>query len=240
MTEETTHYRRILLKLSGEALMGKANYGIDPQEMIRIAQEVRHITLLGVQLGLVIGGGNLFRGVGLTASGIDRVTADQMGMLATVMNSLAMQDALQKVEVEVRVMSAIRIDTVCENYSPQRAIRHLQKQRVVIFAAGTGNPYFTTDTAASLRAIEIGAEIMIKATKVDGVYAADPLIDPTAKRFHRLTYNEVLTQSLGVMDTTAVVLCRDHNLPIRVTCLGKEGALIRAITGHDEGTLIGN
>jgi uridylate kinase len=240
MTEETPLYRRLLLKLSGEALMGKANYGIDPQEMTRIAQEVRHITLLGVQLGLVIGGGNLFRGVGLTANGIDRVTADQMGMLATVMNSLAMQDALQKVEVEVRVMSAIHIDTVCENYSPQRAIRHLQKQRVVIFAAGTGNPYFTTDTAASLRAIEIGAEMMIKATKVDGVYAADPLIDPTAKRFHRLTYNEVLTQSLGVMDTTAVVLCRDHQLPLRVIDLGKAGSLIRAITGHDEGTLIGN
>lgn len=238
MTELTPTYRRVLLKLSGEALMGNLGYGIDPQVMMRVASEVREIVDLGVQLGLVIGGGNIFRGVGLAAIGVDRVSADQMGMLATVMNALAMQDALRKVEVHARVMSAIRIDAVCEDYIRRRAISHLDKGRVVLFAAGTGNPFFTTDSAASLRAIEINAQLMIKATKVDGVYATDPVANPQATRFTRLTYNEVLARQLGVMDTTAVVLCRDNKMPLRVLDMGKPGALLRAICGQDEGTLI--
>jgi uridylate kinase len=238
MTELTPTYRRVLLKLSGEALMGNLGYGIDPQVMMRVASEVREIVDLGVQLGLVIGGGNIFRGVGLAAIGVDRVSADQMGMLATVMNALAMQDALRKVDVHARVMSAIRIDAVCEDYIRRRAISHLDKGRVVLFAAGTGNPFFTTDSAASLRAIEINAQLMIKATKVDGVYATDPVANPQATRFTRLTYNEVLARQLGVMDTTAVVLCRDNKMPLRVLDMGKPGALLRAICGQDEGTLI--
>ncbi|OUD15731.1 UMP kinase [Thioflexithrix psekupsensis] len=238
MTELTPTYRRVLLKLSGEALMGNLGHGIDPQVMMRVANEVREIVDLGVQLGLVIGGGNIFRGVGLTAIGVDRVSADQMGMLATVMNALAMQDALRKVDVHARVMSAIRIDAICEDYIRRRAISHLDKGRVVLFAAGTGNPFFTTDSAASLRAIEINAQLMIKATKVDGVYATDPVANPQATRFTRLTYNEVLARQLGVMDTTAVVLCRDNKMPLRVLDMGKPGALLRAICGQDEGTLI--
>lgn len=218
--------------------MGHTEFGIDPQVMQRLANEIRNIVQLGIQLGLVIGGGNIFRGAGLTANGIDRVTGDYMGMLATVMNALALQDALQKNQVEARVMSAIRIDAVCEDYTRRRAISHLEKGRIVIFAAGTGNPFFTTDTAASLRAIEIGAELMIKATKVDGVYAADPIQNPAAKRFSRLTYQEVLEQQLGVMDQTAIVLCRDHQMPLRVLNLGHPGVLIRTMTGHEEGTLI--
>ncbi len=240
MTDFTPAYRRVLLKLSGEALMGNTSYGIDPQVLARMASEIREIAQLGVQIGLVIGGGNIFRGAGLTASGIDRVSADYMGMLATVMNALAMQDALQKADVHARVMSAIRIDAVCEDYIRRRAISHLEKGRVVLFAAGTGNPFFTTDSAASLRAIEINADLMIKATKVDGVYAADPVANPDAVRFSRLSYNEVLARQLGVMDTTAVVLCRDHNMPLRVLDMGKSGALLQAICGQDEGTLIHN
>ncbi len=238
MSEHSPIYRRVLLKLSGEALMGHTEFGIDPQVMQRLADELRNIVQLEIQLGLVIGGGNIFRGAGLTANGIDRVTGDYMGMLATVMNALALQDALQKNQVETRVMSAIRIDAVCEDYTRRRAISHLEKGRIVIFAAGTGNPFFTTDTAASLRAIEIGAELMIKATKVDGVYAADPIQNPAAKRFSRLTYQEVLEQQLGVMDQTAIVLCRDHRMPLRVLNLGHPGVLIRTMTGHEEGTLI--
>jgi len=239
MTEDMTPaYRRVLLKLSGEALMGDSQFGINPQVIARVAQEVHEIMALGVQLGLVIGGGNIFRGTGLTANGIDRVSADYMGMLATVMNALAMQDALQKANTHARVMSAIRIDAVCEDYTRRRAISHLDKGRAVIFAAGTGNPFFTTDSAASLRAIEIGADIMIKATKVNGVYDSDPVRNPDAKRFSRLSYNDVLAQQLGVMDTTAVVLCRDNKMPLRVLDMGQPGALMRAITGQDEGTLI--
>jgi uridylate kinase len=238
MSKLTPTYHRVLLKLSGEALMGDANFGIDPQVMSRLAKELQELVHLGVQLGLVIGGGNIFRGVGLTANGIDRVSADQMGMLATVINALAMQDALLKQGIQTRVMSAIRIDAVCEDYTRRRAINHLEKGRVVIFAAGTGNPFFTTDSAASLRAIEIGAELMIKATKVDGVYAADPITNPTAKRFSRLSYNEVLARQLGVMDMTAIVLCRDHHLPLRVLDMGQSGALLGVITGQDIGTLI--
>ncbi|ALG68803.1 UMP kinase [Beggiatoa leptomitoformis] len=238
MSELTSAYRRVLLKLSGEALMGNIGYGIDPQIIARLALEIRDIVQLQVQVGLVIGGGNIFRGAGLTANGIDRVSADHMGMLATVINALAMQDALLKVDVHTRVMSAIRIDAVCEDYTRRRAISHLEKGRVVIFAAGTGNPFFTTDSAASLRAIEINADLMVKATKVDGVYAADPKKNPNATRFTRLTYNEVLANQLGVMDTTAVVLCRDHKMPLRVLDMGQPGALLRAVTGADEGTLI--
>jgi len=231
-------YRRVLLKLSGEALMGDADFGIDHSLIKRIAKEVHDITKLNVELGLVIGGGNIFRGAGLTASGIDRVSADHIGMLATVMNALAMQDALQKANVHARVMSALRIDAVCEDYTRRRAISHLEKRRVVIFAAGTGNPFFTTDSAASLRAIEIDADLMIKATKVSGVYASDPVKDPSAERFSHLNYDEVLARELGVMDTTAVVLCRDYKMPLRVLDMLKPDALIRAITGKDEGTLI--
>jgi len=211
---------------------------IDPQVMSRLAQEIREIVRIGVQLGLVIGGGNIFRGVGLAKSGINRVSADYMGMLATVMNGLAIQDALTKIDVEARLMSALSISTVCENYTQQRAIRHLNKNRIVIFVAGTGNPFFTTDSAASLRAVEIGADLMIKATKVDGVYSADPMVEKTAKRLTRLTYNQVIQQNLGVMDTTAVVLCRDNHIPLRVLDMGKAGALVRAIAGQDIGTLI--
>jgi uridylate kinase len=238
MSEVSVAYRRVLLKLSGEALMGDAKFGIDPQRINSIAQQVHEIVRLDVQLGLVIGGGNIFRGIALTAQGIDRVSADQMGMLATVINGLAMQDVLQKAGIETDVMSAIGISALCENYTRRGAISHLEKGRVVIFVAGTGNPFFTTDSAASLRAIEIGADLMIKATKVDGVYAADPCTDPTAKRFSRLSYNEVIQQGFGVMDTTAVVLCRDNNMPLRVLDMGKAGALVRAIAGFDEGTLI--
>ena len=231
-------YRRVLLKLSGEALMGNANFGIETQGINCLAQQMHEIVHLGVQLGLVIGGGNIFRGVGLKANGIDRVMADYMGMLATIINGLAMQDALQKQGFETSVMSAIRIEAVCENYTRQRAISHLENGRIVIFVAGTGNPFFTTDTAASLRAIEIGADLMIKATKVDGVYATDPVADPSAKRFSRLTYNQVIQLSLGVMDTTAIVLCRDNLMPLRVLAMDKANAIVRAIAGLDEGTLI--
>lgn len=238
-------YRRVLLKLSGEALMGDCEFGIDPQILSRTATELEELVRLGVQLGIVIGGGNIFRGVGLTASGyrgykINRVSADQMGMLATVMNGLALQDALYKKGVEARVMSAISINSVCEDYTQRNAVNHLEKGRVVIFVAGTGNPFFTTDSAASLRAIEIDADLMIKATKVDGVYSADPKTNPTAFLIARLTYKEVIEQRLGVMDTTAVVLCQDNNMPLRVLNMGKAGALVRAITGLDEGTLIYN
>lgn len=236
--EESPVYQRVLLKLSGEALMGNTGYGIDPQVMRRVANEVRDIVKLGVQLALVIGGGNIFRGAGLTASGIDRVSGDYMGMLATVINGLAMQDALLKVEIDARVMSAIRIEAMCEDYTRRRAINYLRKGRVVIFAAGTGNPFFTTDSAASLRAIEIGADLMIKATKVDGVYAADPITNPNAERFTHLSYNDVLAHQLGVMDTTAIVLCRDNKMPLRVLNMGKPGALKQAILGQEEGTLI--
>jgi uridylate kinase len=230
--------RRILVKLSGEALMGDADYGIDPVFLRRLANEVRSVRELGVEIALVLGGGNLFRGAGLARAGMDRVTGDHMGMLATVMNALAMQDALESMGVATRVMSAVRINQVCEDYIRRRAIRHLEKGRVTIFAAGTGNPFFTTDTAASLRAIEIEADLLLKATKVDGIYDADPVGNPNARRYDRLTYDQVLDQRLNVMDATSIVLCRDHRLPLRVLNLHDPGALVRAASGADVGTLV--
>jgi uridylate kinase len=230
--------RRILVKLSGEALMGDSDYGIDPSFLRRLANEIRGVRDLGVEIALVVGGGNLFRGAGLARAGMDRVTGDHMGMLATVMNSLAMQDALESMGVATRVMSAVRINQVCEDYIRRRAIRHLEKGRVTIFAAGTGNPFFTTDTAASLRAIEIEADLLLKATKVDGIYDADPVGNPDARRYDRLTYDQVLDQRLNVMDATSIVLCREHRLPLRVFNLNDPGALVRAASGADVGTLV--
>lgn len=231
-------YRRILLKLSGEALMGEAGYGIEPAIIKRIAGEIAELSKNGVEIAIVIGGGNIFRGAGLAASGIDRVTADHMGMLATIMNSLVMQDALEQIGMHARVMSAIVINEICEDYIRRRAVRHLEKGRIVIFAAGTGNPFFTTDSAASLRAVEINADLLIKATKVDGIYSADPLREKAAKRYDKLSYDEVIVQKLGIMDTTAIVLCRDNKMPLRVLNLMNPGSLMRAALGQNEGTLV--
>ncbi|MCP3849243.1 MAG: UMP kinase [Gammaproteobacteria bacterium] len=218
--------------------MGDQSFGIDPQVLTYVSQEIKSQMDRGVQIGLVIGGGNIFRGVGLAASGMDRVAGDHMGMLATVINSLAMQDALEKNGVPARVMSALPIHQVCEDYIRRKAIRHLEKGRVAIFAAGTGNPFFTTDSAASLRGIEIEADVVIKATKVDGVYSADPVKDPSATLYDTLDFDEVLDKKLNVMDATAIVLCRDHKMPIRVYNMTKEGALERVLDGEQEGTLV--
>lgn len=218
--------------------MGEGDYGIEPSVIGRIAGEIKEVVNLGIQVGLVIGGGNIFRGAGLAASGIDRVTGDHMGMLATVLNALAMQDALEKQDVPARVMSALSIHQVCEDYIRRRALRHMEKGRVVIFAAGTGNPFFTTDSAASLRAIEIGADVVIKATKVDGVYSADPVTNQDAERYEKLTYDHVLEKKLMVMDATAVVLCRDHDMPLRIFSILNPGDLIRLVCGEDVGTLV--
>jgi uridylate kinase len=231
---------RILVKLSGEALLGEGEYGIDPNMLKRVASEIREVVALGLQVAVVIGGGNIFRGAGLARAGMDRVTGDHMGMLATVMNSLALQDALEAMGAYVRVMSAIRINEVCEEYIRRRAVRHLEKGRVTIFAAGTGNPFFTTDTAASLRAIEIGADLLLKATKVNGIYDADPMKHPNAKRYAKLTFEKVLTDKLNVMDATAIVMCRDNDLPLRVFDLTKPGELLRIVRGEDVGTLVTN
>jgi uridylate kinase len=235
---EGLRYKRILLKLSGEALMGESSFGIDPKVIKRIANEIQELAEAGAEIAVVLGAGNFFRGSGLAALGIERVTADHMGMLGTVMNSLALQDALEQLGMFARVMSAIVINEVCEDYIRRRAVRHLEKGRVVIFAAGTGNPFFTTDSAASLRAVEINAELLIKATKVDGVYSADPVLDKTATRYETLKYDEVIERKLGVMDTTAVVLCRDNNMPLRVLDMMNHGALMRAALGQNEGTLV--
>ena len=235
---EGLRYKRILLKLSGEALMGESSFGIDPKVIKRIANEIQELAEAGVEIAVVLGAGNFFRGSGLAALGIERVTADHMGMLGTVMNSLALQDALEQLGMFARVMSAIVINEVCEDYIRRRAVRHLEKGRVVIFAAGIGNPFFTTDSAASLRAVEINAELLIKATKVDGVYSADPVLDKTATRYETLKYDEVIERKLGVMDTTAVVLCRDNNMPLRVLDMMNHGALMRAALGQNEGTLV--
>jgi uridylate kinase len=231
-------YKRILLKLSGEAFMGSQDYGVDPQVLDQVAQEVCDLSRLGVEVAIVIGGGNIFRGAGLAEGGMDRVTGDHMGMLATVINALALQDAIERNGHFCRVMSAIRINQVCEDYIRRRAVRHLEKGRIVVFAAGTGNPFFTTDSAASLRAIEIGAALMIKATKVDGVYDADPMKRSDARRFERLTFDEALERRLGVMDTTALVMCRDNNLPLRVMNMFAKGDLMRLVMGEPVGTLV--
>jgi uridylate kinase len=231
-------YRRILLKLSGEALMGDEDYGIDPKVINRLAHEVIEAQNAGAQVALVIGGGNIFRGAGLAAGGMDRVTGDQMGMLATVINALAMQDALEKLGAKARVMSAIKINDVCEDYIRRRAIRHLEKGRLVIFAAGVGAPFFTTDSGAALRAIEIGADLLLKATKVDGVYDKDPAKHADAVRFDRLTYDEVLSRDLQVMDTAAFALARDSELPLRIFDMGQPGELLRILRGEDIGTLV--
>ncbi|WDS37255.1 UMP kinase [Pseudoxanthomonas sp.] len=231
-------YRRILLKLSGEALMGSEDYGIDPKVIGRIAREIIEARDAGAEVALVIGGGNIFRGAGLAASGMDRVTGDQMGMLATVINALAMQDALEKLGAKVRVMSALKINDVCEDYIRRRAVRHLEKGRIAIFAAGTGNPFFTTDSGAALRAIEIEADLLLKATKVDGVYDKDPRKFPDAKRFDTLTYDEVLGRGLEVMDTAAFALCRDSAVPLRIYDLGVPGNLMNILRGENIGTLV--
>ena len=231
-------YKRVLLKLSGEALMGDAEYGIQPEVISRFANEISELNTQGVELGIVIGGGNIFRGAGLAAKGMDRVSADHMGMLATVMNALALQDALERNGTFCRVMSAIRIHEVCEDYLRRRAIRHLEKGRVVIFAAGTGNPFFTTDSAASLRAVEVGAELMLKATQVDGVYNDDPRKNPDAVRYTQLSYDEVINNRLAVMDTTAVVMCQEQKMPLRVFNVHKPGNLTKIIYGENVGTLV--
>jgi uridylate kinase len=231
-------YRRVLLKLSGEALMGADAYGVDRGAVERIAQELKAALAMAVQIAVVVGGGNIFRGVAPAAAGMDRVSADYIGMLATVINALALQDALERAAVEVRVQSAIKIDQVVESYVRRRAIRHLEEGRVVVFAAGTGNPFFTTDTAASLRAAEIGAEIVLKATKVDGVYDRDPLTHADAERYDVISYNQALADRLGVMDATAIALCRDQKLPVRVFDMNQPGNLMRILRGEPAGTLM--
>ena len=231
-------YRRVLLKLSGEALMGSDAYGINREVLARVASEIKTVVATGVQLAIVIGGGNIFRGIAPSAQGMDRASADYMGMLATVINSLAMQDALEKADVPVRVQSALRVDQVVEPYVRRRAIRHLEQGRVVIFAAGTGNPFFTTDTAATLRGMEIGADIVLKATKVDGVYDRDPVKHADAKLFGIVSYDEVLDKRLGVMDAASIAMCRDQNLHVRVFSINKPGNLMRICRGENIGTLV--
>ena len=231
-------YKRILLKLSGEELMGEEGFGIDPKVLDRMALEIGQLVGIGVQVGLVIGGGNLFRGAALSAAGMDRVTGDDMGMLATVMNALAMRDALERTNISSHVMSSIPMSGVVEHYDRRKAIRYLKDGDVVIFAAGTGNPFFTTDSAACLRGIEIDANVVLKATKVDGVYSADPMLDPDAELYQSLTYDEVLNKQLGVMDMTAICLCREHKMPLRVFRMSKQGALLNLVVGGDECTLI--
>ena len=231
-------YRRILHKLSGEALQGEGEFGIAPLVLNRMAQEIKELVEMGFQVGLVIGGGNLFRGAELSAAGLDRVTGDHMGMLATTMNALAMRDALERSNIPTTAMSAIPMSGVVDRYDRRSAVRCLEQGDVVIFSAGTGNPFFTTDSAAALRAIEVGAELMIKATKVDGVYDSDPMKNPDAVKYDSLTYDDVLDRKLGVMDLTAICLCRDHSMPVRVFEMEKTGALVNIVVGADEGTLI--
>ncbi len=238
MSKAPVLYRRVLLKLSGEALMGELDYGIEPDVIQRIASEIAAVQKLGIEVAIVIGGGNIFRGAGLARTGMDRVTGDYMGMLATVMNALAIQDALESLHVYARVMSAIQIHEVCEDYIRRRAVRHLEKGRIVILAAGTGNPFFTTDTAASLRAIEIGADVLLKATKVSGVYDSDPLLNSEASLFDTVSFDKVLVDKLNVMDATAIVMCRDNNLPLRIFSMAEKDTLVRAMTDADVGTLV--
>lgn len=231
-------YNRVLLKISGEALMGQHPSGLDPSVLDRLAGEIHDVVKMNVQLGIVVGGGNFCRGTQLATAGMDRVASDHMGMLATVMNALALQDALERTHILTRVMSAISLDGVCERYDRREAIRHLQKGQIVIFSGGTGNPFFTTDSAASLRAIEIDADIVLKATKVDGVYSSDPVRDPGAIRYETLRFQDAIERELAVMDLTALCLCRDYKMPIRVFNINKVGALQRAVTGENEGTLV--
>ena len=231
-------YKRVLLKLSGEALAGEQKYGIDPQTITSIAAEIKAVVECGTQVALVIGGGNIFRGLAASSKGMDRASADYMGMLATMINSLAMQDALEKIGVDTRVQSAIEMREVAEPYIRRRAIRHLEKGRVIILGAGTGNPYFTTDTAASLRAMEIGAEVILKGTKVDGVYSADPMKDPTALKYHQLSYIDVLKKGLQVMDATATSLCMDNNLPIIIFDVTTTGNIMKVVLGEKIGTIV--
>ncbi len=231
-------FKRILLKLSGEALMGEDTYGINRQTIDRIVGEIGQVVALGVEVGVVIGGGNIFRGVALGAAGMDRATADYMGMLATIMNALALQDAMRRAGLNARVQSALNIEQVVEPYIRGKAIRYLEEGKVVIFAAGTGNPFFTTDTAAALRGSEIGAEVVLKATKVDGVYTADPKTHPDAQRYQRLSFDEAIIKNLRVMDATAFALCRDQKLPIMVFSIFKAGAMKRIVLGDDEGTQV--
>ena len=230
--------KRILLKLSGEALLGKKPFGVDPDVLVYLAEEIKSIVDAGVQTGIVIGGGNIFRGEGLAQSGIDRVTGDQMGMLATIINALALQDALERQGLVARVMSALKVNEVCEDYIRRRAIRHLEKGRVTIFSAGTGNPYFTTDSAASLRAVEIEADLLIKATRVNGVFSQDPLRNDDALHFESISYDEFIAKKLSVMDTTSIVMCRDNNLPVRVYDMNITNALFDIVKGENIGTLI--
>lgn len=237
-TAKEKAYKRILLKLSGEELMGEEGFGIDPKVLDRMALEIGQLVGIGVQVGLVIGGGNLFRGAALNAAGMERVTGDHMGMLATVMNALAMRDALERTNISSHVMSSIPMSGVVEHYDRRRALRYIKDGDVVIFAAGTGNPFFTTDSAACLRGIEINADVVLKATKVDGVYSADPMLDSGAELYTHLTYDQVLDKKLGVMDLTAICLCREHNMPLRVFRMSKPGALLNLVVGGTEGTLI--
>jgi uridylate kinase len=238
MSESNPIYKRVLLKLSGEALMGAQDSGIDPDILNRVAEEISELVELGVEVGVVIGAGNIFRGKGLADAGMDRVTGDHMGMLATVMNCLALQDAIERVGPSCRVMSALSIHQVCEDYVRRRAIRHLEKGRVVIFGAGTGNPFFTTDSAGSLRAIEIEADVLMKATKVDGVYDSDPMKNPDAKRYESLSYDDVLRDNLAVMDATAIVLCKEQNMPLRIFNLNNPGDLVRTVKDKSIGTSV--
>ncbi len=236
--DTTAPYKRVLLKISGEALQGRQDSGIENDTLVRLAKDITEICRSGVQIGLVVGGGNLIRGAEQASQGFDPVTGDHMGMLATVINALALQDAIEKQGQPVRVMSAIRINEICEGYIRRRAIRHLEKGRTVVFAAGTGNPFFTTDSAASLRAIEINADLLIKATKVDGVYSSDPTKDPAATFYSRLSFDQALYEKLGVMDATALVLCRDNNIPLRIMNIFKPGSIKRLIEGEEIGSLI--
>ena len=231
-------YKRILLKLSGESLMGEDAFGINRQTLASVVEDIKEVLELGVQVGIVVGGGNIFRGVALGATGMGRATGDYMGMLATVMNAMALQDALRNAGVEARVQSALTIEQVAERYIRGRALRHLEKGRVVIFGAGTGNPFFTTDTTAALRGAEIGAEIVLKATKVDGIYSEDPKKNPNATLYHDITFNEAMQRDLKVLDATAFALCRDQKLPIKVFSILKKGAMARVVMGEDEGTLV--
>jgi len=230
--------KRILLKLSGEALLGDQQFGVDPKVLVYLAKEIKSITDKGVQVGIVIGAGNIFRGEGLAESGIDRVTGDHMGMLGTIINALAIQDALEREDMVARVMSALKVNEVCEDYIRRRAIRHLEKGRVTIFAAGTGNPYFTTDSAASLRAVEIEADLLVKATRVNGVFSEDPMVNQKAEHFEKISYDDFISKGLKVMDTTSIVMCKENNLPVQVYDISTKNALLQIAQGKNVGTLI--